>query len=85
MLLLWAVASSCCLVLVPCAVTLVLLPYAVAQCCYLACAIQAQKLATELVTIVKQLIELNVKARKIKVCSFPYVPISLSCKDQSCF
>lgn len=50
----------------------------VLYCAVLCCAVhftenynatQARQLAAELVTIVKQLIELNVKARKIKVCS----------------
>ena len=94
MLLPWAATSSCCLVLLPSAVAFccclllhqhfyavtLLLP----MCCYLH-AMQAQQLATELVTIVKQLIELNVKARKLKVCPkdrFSYMPILLSCKGQ---
>ena len=48
-------------------------------------AMQAHQLATELVTIVKQLIELNVKARKIKVCPnhrVAHVPIVLTCDAQ---
>ena len=58
------VALCCCLVLYQHfdAVTLLCCPTAVTWH-----AMQAQQLATELVTIVKQLIELNVKARKLKV------------------
>ncbi len=42
-----------------------------------AAALQARQLAADLVTIVKQLIELNVKMRKIKVTAVPELPAHL--------
>lgn len=50
---------------------LMLLPYAVTWH-----AVQARQLATELVTVVKQLLELNVKAYQLEVClNFAMCPL----------
>lgn len=52
----------------------VLLRASVSEC---GAALQARQLAADLVTIVKQLIELNVKMRKIKVIAVPEVAAHL--------